>query len=71
MATLTVAAGGSIQAAIDAAAPGDTIDVRRALRHAVPHHRPRALTIEAIGSAGHPARHQRPPNGKAMIDDRR
>ena len=69
MATLTVAAGGSIQAAIDAAAPGDTIDVAAGNYGSEFLTVSKSLTIEAVGGAVVLHATSSPPNGKAMIDE--
>jgi hypothetical protein len=69
MATLTVAAGGSIQAAIDSAAPGDTIDVAAGNYKNQFLNITKSLTIEAIGGAAHLPATIDAPNGKAIITE--
>ena len=68
MATLTVAPGGSIQAAIDVAAPGDIVDVAAGTYGSQFLAISKSLTLEAIGGPVVLHATSSPPNGKAMID---
>ena len=68
MPVLTVAPGQSIQAAIDAAAPGDTIDVAAGNYGSQFLTITKSLTLEAIGGPAILAATSDPPNGKAIID---
>jgi hypothetical protein len=69
MTVLTVAAGQSIQAAIDAAAAGDTIDVAAGNYANQFLTIEKSLTIEAIGGPAVIAATIDPPNGKAIITE--
>lgn len=69
MTVLTVAAGQSIQAAIDAAAAGDTIDVAAGNYANQFLTIEKSLTIEATGGPAVIAATIDPPNGKAIITE--
>jgi len=69
MAILTVAAGASIQAAIDAASPGDTIDVAAGTYRNQFLTVEKSLTIEAVGGAAVLVATTNAPNGKAIITE--
>jgi nitrous oxidase accessory protein NosD len=69
MATITVNAGGSIQAAIDAANPGDTIDVAAGTYNDQFLTIEKSLTLQAVGGEVVMTEDQSPPNGKAMITE--
>jgi hypothetical protein len=69
MAIITVAAGGSIQAAINAAAPGDIIDVAAGRYVNQFLTVGKSLTIEAIGGPAVLAATTNAPNGKAIITE--
>ena len=68
MSIVTVQPGGSIQAAIDAAAAGDTIDVAAGNYGSQFLTITKSLTLEAIGGPAILAATSDPPNGKAIID---
>jgi hypothetical protein len=69
MATLTVAAGGSIQVAIDAAASGDTIDVAAGNYQNQFLTIEKSLTLEAIGGPVNLFATVDAPNGKAIVTE--
>lgn len=69
MSTLTVQPGQSIQAAIDAASPGDTIDVTGGNYGSEFLTISKSLTLEAIGGPVVLHATSQPPNGKAMITE--
>ena len=68
MSIVTVQPGGWIQAAIDAAAAGDTIDVAAGNYGSQFLTVTKSLTLEAIGGPVILAATSDPPNGKAIID---
>jgi hypothetical protein len=69
MAVLTVSAGQSIQAAIDAAAPGDTIDVQTGIYSDQFLTVRTSLTLQAVGGEVVMTEDTSPPDGKAMITE--
>jgi hypothetical protein len=69
MATLTVSPGQSIQAAIDAANPGDTIDVAAGTYQNQFLTVEKSLTLEAIGGPAVLVATVNAPNGKAIITE--
>ena len=69
MTTLTVVPGGSIQAAIDAASSGDTIDVAAGDYGSQFLNITKSLTIEAIGGPAILHATSPAPNGKAIITE--
>jgi hypothetical protein len=69
MATINVAAGQSIQAAIDAATAGDTIDVAAGNYGSQFLTIGKSLTLEAIGGAAIIHATSNAPNGKAIITE--
>jgi pectin methylesterase-like acyl-CoA thioesterase len=69
MSVLTVQPGQSIQAAIDAANPGDTIDVAAGSYQNQFLTIEKSLTLEAIGGPAVIAATSDPPNGKAIITE--
>ena len=69
MAVLTVNTGGSIQAAIDAANPGDTIDVAAGNYNDQFLTIRQSLTLQAVGGEVVMTEDQSPPDGKAMITE--
>ena len=69
MSTLVVPVGGSIQAAIDAAAPGDTIDVTAGDYLDQFLTVEKNITLQATGGMVVLTEDAQPPNGKAMITE--
>jgi Right handed beta helix region len=69
MATLTVNPGGSIQAAIDAAAAGDTIDVGTGTYNDQFLTIEESVTLQAVGGEVKLVEDTQPPDGKAMITE--
>jgi hypothetical protein len=69
MSTLNVAVGQSIQAAIDAAAPGDTIDVQAGTYTDQFLNIGQSITLQAVGGMVVMTETRSPDNGKAMITE--
>jgi hypothetical protein len=69
MTILTVSAGGSIQAAIDAAQPGDTVQVAAGSYVNQFLSVFKDITLMAVGGFAVMTETIQPPNGKAMIDE--
>jgi hypothetical protein len=69
MATLTVSQGQSIQSAIDAASPGDTIDVTAGSYNDQFLTVEKSVTLQAVGGEVVMTEDQSPPDGKAMITE--
>jgi hypothetical protein len=69
MATITVNPGEDIQAAIDAANPGDTVDVQAGTYNDQFLTIEKSLTLQAVGGEVVMTEDQSPPNGKAMITE--
>jgi hypothetical protein len=69
MTIVNVAIGQSIQAAIDAAQPGDTIDVAAGTYNDQFLTIQKSITLQAVGGEVKLVEDQSPPNGKAMITE--
>ena len=69
MTIINVAVGQCIQAAIDAAAPGDTIDVATGVYTDQFLTIGKSLTLQAVGGEVKLVEDTSPPNGKAMITE--
>jgi Hint domain/Right handed beta helix region len=69
MATITVNPGGDIQAAINTANPGDTIDVTAGSYNDQFLTIEKSLTLQAVGGEVVMTEDQSPPDGKAMITE--
>ena len=69
MATITVSLGGDIQAAINAANPGDTIDVQAGIYTNDFVSIAKNLTLQAVGDPVQMTETEQPPDGKAPIDE--
>ena len=69
MAVLSVAAGGNIQAAIDRALPGDTVQVAAGSYVNQFLSIFKDITLQAVGGYVVMTETQQPPNGKSMIDE--
>jgi len=69
MTVTTVATGQSIQAAIDAASPGDTIEVAAGTYNDQFLSISQSITLQAVGGQVVMTADTSPPNGKAMITE--